>query len=363
MAVAERNRGPRRHQVLIWSFTVVLTLLLYWLLGFVIKDIGSIRGPSYPEVRDQFLDEALVSQRGDLTEQITGLKDRITAARQRQGILRESTDNSQQTMNQLLEFQRLNLQKGVTPSAEEQRALAESQTLFLANQKAFQTLNDEIARLSEELRGLEGKRKAVEASLAQQERPARTEFNRLDHRHNIKIASLKLSVLIPLLLIALFFFFRTRGSVYAPLIYASGVALSAKVLVVIHDHFPERYFKYILTLVALGIVLRILVYLLRMVAFPKTEWLLKQYREGYEKFFCPKCGYPIRRGPLRYAFWTRRTVKKLAMPESTSSAEPEETYTCPACGTKVYEECPSCKAIRPSLLPVCQSCGAEKELT
>jgi predicted RNA-binding Zn-ribbon protein involved in translation (DUF1610 family) len=93
-----------------------------------------------------------------------------------------------------------------------------------------------------------------------------------------------------------------------------------------------------------------------MIAFPKKDWLLKQYREAYEAFFCPICDYPIRRGPLKYMFWSRRSIRKLQVPPVSPNGT-EEPYTCPMCATKLFEECPSCHAIRHSLLPACEKCG------
>ena len=62
---------------------------------------------------------------------------------------------------------------------------------------------------------------------------------------------------------------------------------------VMRQYFPSRYFNYALILAALTIVLQILIHLVRMVASPKTDWLLKQYREAYEAFLCPMCSYPF----------------------------------------------------------------------
>jgi hypothetical protein len=134
-----------------------------------------------------------------------------------------------------------------------------------------------------------------------------------------------------------------------------------KVGFVMHDYFPARYFKYILIGVALGVATWILVYLLRAVAFPKRDWLLKQYREAYERFVCPVCSYPIRRGPLKYLSWTRRSIKKTSIVAAPmSEGAREETYVCPCCGTGLYETC-TCGAVRHSLLPTCQYCGQTRE--
>jgi hypothetical protein len=106
---------------------------------------------------------------------------------------------------------------------------------------------------------------------------------------------------------------------------------------------------------------RVLIYLVQAVARPNRDWLVRQYREAYERFLCPVCEYPIRRGPLRFLFWTRRTAKKLPQSGSEASAE-RGPYTCPVCATRLYEECPACHEQRHSLLPACEHCGATRSL-
>jgi hypothetical protein len=275
--------------------------------------------------------------------------------------LRDSTSNSEKTMNQLLELQKLTLQQGRTPSPEESQALAQSQKLFLANQAKYQEMNDQVALLNDQLGDLQNRQRGAQKRLDTRRPAVRDEYERLQSRHQYKLAAFKLSLLVPLLAVAVWLFLKQRGRLYAPLVYGFGLALLVKVIEVMHEHFPKRYFKYILIGIALLLVVRILIYLLRMTAFPKWEWLLKQYREAYEHFLCPICEHPIRRGPLQHLFWTRRTLKKLHVPV-TGGPTPEEAYVCPVCATRLFEECPSCKGIRHSLLLACHHCGAEKPL-
>ena len=103
--------------------------------------------------------------------------------------------------------------------------------------------------------------------------------------------------MLPLLLISVILFLKKRRAAsYAPLVYATGTALLWRTILVIHQHFPTRYFKYIILCGAIMIVVGLLVALLRTLRSPKAAVLLKQYREAYESFFCPVCEYPIRRG-------------------------------------------------------------------
>ena len=346
---------------MVYFFSLLFGLLVYWLLGFVVRDIGTWPGPDYEEVQRQMLDAPLLEQLESLRLQIEETNRTITDYRQRQEVLRDSTANSEQTMNQLLELQRLTLQKGMNSSTEEQQALAESQKLFLANQTRYQQINEQIATLSEQLRDLERRQRDAQRVVDTQREPIQQEFQARYSRHQWKLAALKLSVLVPLLAVAGWLFLKGRGGMYAPLIYGFGLAVLVKVGVVMQQHFPKRYFKYVLIGVAIVLVARVLIYLLRMRAYPKADWLLKQYREAYEHFLCPVCSYPIRRGPLRHLFWTRRTLRRLRIPRQ-SEAELDEPYPCPACGTVLFEECPSCHAIRHSLLPTCTKCGATREL-
>ncbi len=339
-------------------FTILAGVLVFWLLGFVVDDIGDIPGPQQADVEKRFLDPALVAQRETVEKEGTALSSQIEREKARQTLLSDSTTSSQQTMNQLLDVQKQNAQNHVALSEAERKALAQSETLFLANQTRYQTLNEEIARLSEQLRNLEGRKAELDTRLAGQREKAAKELASLLKTHHLKVAALQLLFLLPILLLAAWFILRRRTSVYAPLIYAFGAATLTKVILVIHENFPTRYFKYIVLLASLAVVIRMVIYLTRATTSPKLAALLRQYREGYERFLCPICEYPVRRGPMKFVYWTRRSIRKLTLP-SAATALPDEPYTCPACGSHLFEPCPHCQHIRHSLLPFCEQCGTE----
>lgn len=361
MSTAQPAKGPWTHRALVYSFAILFGLLNYWLLGFVLRDIGTWPGPNYAELERRLADATLLEEAATNQKEIEAARRAITGHEQRQKVLRDSTSNSERTMNQLLELQKLTLQKGLTPSAEETKALAESERLFLTNQTKYQEINDQIALLSERLEQLENRRRTVDEKLGVQRPAIQSEYQRLQGHHQLKLAALKLAVLLPLLALAVWLFLKYRTSLYAALIYGFGLALIVKVGLVLHEYFPRRYFKYVLIVMAMLLVARVLIYLLRTRANPKPDWLLKQYREAYERFLCPVCSHPIRRGPLKHLFWTRNSLKKLQVP--TNSGEPsDEPYTCPVCTTALFEVCPACQHTRHALLPACAHCGAIKPL-
>jgi predicted RNA-binding Zn-ribbon protein involved in translation (DUF1610 family) len=346
------------HRAGVVIFTALAGVLFFWLLGFVVDDIGAMQGPQLSEAEKGIVDPGLVKQEEAIDGKLAAVRSEIDSLNARQALLKDSTKSSQETMNQLLEVQKRNLEKGLAPTATEKSTVAQSESLFIANQARYQSLNEELEKRGEEQRGLEAARGALDARLTVQREHAQKKLETLTRSHRLRLAALQLLVLIPILFAAAWVLYRWRTTLYAPLFYALGLAVLAKVLLVIHEYFPTPYFKYLLLLASLVLVIRVLVYLLQATKHPRAAALIKQYRDAYERFLCPICEYPIRRGPLRYAFWTRRSIRKLAAATVTSAA-PEEAYVCPSCGTRLFGTCEHCSNVRHELLPFCASCGRQ----
>lgn len=361
MANQKRHRGPWHYRAMIWLFGILFGLLTFWLLGFIVRDLGSWPGPDYETVEEDVIDAKMLASEAQLGEQLEEINERIDAKQERQESLRDSTSSAEKTMNQLLEIRRLALEKDKPLAPEEEASLQEARTLFLANQKKYQENNLQLLELKENRRDILGQQDELKEEIAEQRAEAGRRYRELNQWHEIRMAGLKLAVLVPLLVLVGAAYGFLRRSVYLPLIYAVGIAVALRVVFVMHDHFPARYFKYVLIGVSIIIVGWILVRLLRRVARPAPSWLLQQYREAYERFVCPICEYPIRRGPLRYRFWTRRSIARLKLESGADSAS-EEPYTCPACATELYAACQACGRIRPVLMPACSHCGDERPI-
>ena len=354
------SKGTWIHRFAIRLFTLALAVLVYWVLGFFVGDIRSIRGPDYGVIEMRHLDRNLVEKRENLEKQIAELTRQIANQTEKQRIVGDSSRNLQQTISQLIELQKLGLQKSIAFSATEQANFTGSLNLFLDNQRKYQELSQTVSDMLDRKQGLVRDKELAELELERQRKPARAEFNALSEKHRLKLAFLQLAILLPILVLASVAVIKKRSSIYFPLFLAFGAATLIKVALVVHEYFPSKYFKYILIGGLLLVVTRLLIYFIRTIAFPKAQWLVKQYREAYERFLCPVCEYPIRIGPRRFLFWTRRTVNKTVVP--TERGEQEELYTCPSCGNGLFEECPSCHKIRHAMLPHCSHCGAEKEI-
>lgn len=359
MSENKKFKGPWIQRAFIIFLSLVLAVLLYWLLGFITRDIGSLRGPDFSEVRAKYVDAQLVKKQEDLKESLDGIRENIRNKQEQQSILKDSTDSLQNTINQLLSIQKQSIERNLDFSAENQQTLTENQTFFLQNQRQYQALNKEIAELTRQQRRVEKELVSASKQVRTQHDLARTEYSRLMTKHRWKVAALKLAVMIPIFLIAAWFFTKKRTGTYWPIVYATFIAVFVRISLVVHEYFPRKYFKYIALSVIITIVLRLLVYLIKRIVSPKKDWILKQYQEAYDKNVCPICGKPARIGPLRYAVGGKRRGLVLLAGQGAEAAK-QQLYTCPSCGTQLYEKCDKCSDIRHSLLPFCEHCGNEK---
>jgi len=360
MTTPNSPRGPWIHRFSIRFFTVIFAVLVFWVLGFLLDDIEAIPGPDYGAVEAEYVDDALLEKQKSLTADIADLDRDIRNKRDEMRIVSDSSQNLQKTINQLIELQKLTVRQSGTLPEKEPVDLSESLSHFIQSQERYQAHNAELSELTARMRSLEAEQHEIGKTIEEQRKPAREEYENLREKHDFRLAFLQLLILLPLLAAAAFFVVKRRDSIYFPLFLGFGAATLVKTGLVIHAYFPTRYVKYILVIGLLAAVIKVLIYFIRSVAFPGSEWLNKQYREAYERFLCPVCEYPIRTGPRKFLFWTRRTVNKIVLPNESHDEEP---YSCPACGTTLFEECPECDRIRHSLLPYCEHCDASKEIS
>lgn len=355
------KRAPAGLRWLIHGLSVLLTCLFVWLFGFVLSDIGDLEGPDYEQIERRHLDAQLLDREKALQRRIRDLETVIQRQKEIQQTLKEGMENARSTMEQMMELHRLSLEQKIAPNETEQEALAVGQTRFLDAQEKFQEANEEIASSNQSKFELNQELRTVRETLESQREPAREDYREARQRHEFKLASLKLAFIVPFLAVASWLMYRKRNSLYRPVFLAALVASFWKVGVVMFQHFPREFFKYIAILAALGIVLTFLIWLLRNARRPGAVALLKRFREAYAGQHCPICAYPIARGALKQAVWTRKGPRLATAAAGRDEGE-DGPYACPSCGTRLYEQCASCESTRHSLLPYCDHCGREKEV-
>ncbi len=363
---ATKRRGPLGHRIFIFGLGGLLTILFMWMLAFVLDDIGRIKGPQRSDIVEEIVPAQTRARIVELDDASDELDIHINNQREVQALLDESMSSSGSTMNQLVELHRLNLEKDVTPTELEQEALAESERLFLKNQREYQVTISKIEDLQEQMRGVKRELTVLNREVFNFQDEIDEKYGELYKAHRMKLAGLKLGFLLPVLIVATLVFMKFRASPYRPILLAAFLASFAHTAHVMHEYFPSQYFKYIALAAVTAIVLAFLVRLIRTVARPKAEWLLKQYREAYNMHRCPMCSYPIARGPLKFMMWTRKGPRAArggvgaGTTPQTQGGKGFGPYSCPSCGEQLFEECASCGDVRHSLLPFCEGCGAAK---
>ena len=356
-------RGPWISRVFIWFLTGAFGLLAFVLEGFILRDIESMPQPNWQTYQSQQMDVSLgelQERSGQLDLDLKDLARQITRQQEEQRVLQDGSRNLQETLGQLVALQRLAIQKELAMSQEDQSNLSSALNQFLQTQTRYQEFNRQLQDQIEKKGLAEDEKRQLDTQAAEALKPIRESYDREVSRFRMRLALLQLMVLVPLLLGSAYCILRRPKGRYEPLFLAFGLATLFKCYLVVDRYFPARYVNYVLIILLLGVVGKLLAYCLGMMISPARKWLIRQYREAYERFLCPVCEYPIRTGPRKYLYWTRRTVHKTIPPQTESAGtENQDDYCCPSCGTTLFEACSECGKNRHSLLPHCSHCGQE----
>ena len=357
----KKARGTFWMRAGILLLAVVFGVLVYWSVGFLLGDIEVFRRPDWESLSRARTDAGLRERLVTLERQMEELQHQHTLLEQQRGFIRDSSGSLQVTVDNL--FKLKDREQQLVTEEQFGRVLA-SLDKILAIQDEFKSTAERYIRVTNEQFELRKEIAALKRRIEEEEKAIRAEHAEALRRQQVRNTLLKLALLLPLVAVCTVLLVRRRNSIYRMIFASTAMAVYFKTGMVIHERFPSRYFKYVLTIGLLALAGWGFVWLVRRLVTPKLELLLKQYRQAYEHYLCPVCEYPIRRGPRKYLFWTRRTVHKVSLAPAggASTVEDEGPYACPSCGTLLFEKCSSCGKVRHSLLPACQTCGAVKEI-
>lgn len=354
----KRYKGSRTYRFLMISLSIFFSLLLFWLLGFILSDIGNQSVVSFTQFQAKYLDPSLVKKNNALQQEEALLVQTMNQQNEQLSILQKSINGYRETMNQLMDLQKSSLQKNVPFSVDSERNLKKITQLYLNYQHHFQELNQSISNNALKKQQLTNKIKDDGLQLSKQSQLALNDYHTLVMKHHLLMASLQMLVLTPLLFIGVYCYRKYRNSIYQPLHIAICSAIILKTLQVMHEHFPTRAFKYLLILILIYLVLRVLMIMLQRTIAPQSDWLRKQYQEAYQQLQCPLCKFAIQPGLRKFL---HKQSHSLNASLNEAYIEPIERYTCPGCGEQLFEPCRSCSHTRHSLLPYCEHCGSKKQ--
>jgi hypothetical protein len=327
-----KDSSPSGMRWTIRLLSVVLFFLFIGLLEFIIGDIDDLQRPTRDDFYSSGIDKELTQAQREFNASLEVI--RVDKARQHEikQNRSEAMGVARDTWAQAQKVNQVELTAGRQPSAELRAELTKAHERYISAQATFEEANTEAADLGTQEYAI----KQSLAALDNQIRPQREEADALYldawQKHDHTLAIYKLSFIIPVFLLTAWALAKKRESIYRPIMKALLLASFLWVGVVMFEHFDAQYFKYIALTAAVLIVLAFLVRLLQSSARPRPDLLLKQRREAYHNSNCPECAYPF--------------------PADHGSA-----FTCPACGTGLFEACGSCGSSRHELLPFCIHCG------
>lgn len=356
----KRAKGTFWMRSSIVLLAVVFGVLVYWSAGFLLNDIQFIKRPDRNAFFEQYIDKSLQTELENLKMRLQELDHRQNLISQQRGFIQDSSSSLKITVDNLFKLKDRG-QELISESQFDQLLATLDKVIQI--QETFKTTAEIYLDTTNERFELNKQINALRKRIEKQKNNVEKMFYEKLHQYMVKITIVKMAFLIPLVLLCTVLLVKKRTSMYRLIYFSAAVALYIKTSLVIHENFPSRYFKYIITTAMLALVAWGFTWLVRRLVKPKIDTLLKQYREAYERFLCPVCEYPIRVGPRKYLYWTRRTVHKTALAANAGSQDEYEEYSCPACGTRLFEKCEACGKIRYSLLPNCPHCGNKKTIT
>jgi len=317
---------------LIRALSLSLFILLTWLLGFALDDIGGMRPPDRAYFEEQYLDAGLLQRERNLEGALKSCRAEVQRQVEVQANLRSGSEFARETTQELVDLHRLSIEQGIAISAEQQAALAEAQARANASEEAFLQANTRISELNAEAYRISGELELTRGQIREQRKPAEEAYQQARKQHRLVVAGWKLSFIVPVFALSVWLFTRSRGSRRRPILLSFMLASFLHLALVMNDTFPAEYFKYIALGTGIIAVLGFLTRVLRSAAQPQPALLLKRRRESYFKLECPECAYPFPK-------------------------ERGDTYFCPSCGSGLFEPCSACSTSRHILLPHCLACG------
>ena len=73
-----QNRGPRSHRIGIFALTATLAVLSYWLLAYLMRDIGNWPAPPISDFERNTVDRSLVGRKQGMDQQLRRIQAQIS---------------------------------------------------------------------------------------------------------------------------------------------------------------------------------------------------------------------------------------------------------------------------------------------
>ena len=342
-----------------FMLATILTFLWIWLLGFLLDDVGRMKPVSYQEFFGAGMPAELLGEVAEMDLEVRTLERKINRQEQIQRDLQRDLETSGEVMRQMMDLQRLALEKGNAPSVAEREALASAQETFLSSQGQYREANQEIQSANATLFALQERRAALNRRKEAAEAPIRKAYEAKVRTRALIEACVRLGILIPLFLLAAATVRKRWRHPWRPIYLSLLVGTFWALGYEMFEQFPAVYFKYIAIVTAIAITLAFLSWIIRKATSPSPSLVLARNRAANMESVCPVCAFKLSRTPIQAAPSTKRRGRVPHEPVGPLAPEGRVDFSCPSCGTGLFEACGECSGPRHSLLPFCEGCGAE----
>ena len=173
----ETNKVTTAPALLRWGIcflATLLTFLLIWLLGFLLRDIGNLKGPDFSEISRSHVNPALTERSTALEKQISEIDVQVGRQREIQQNLQQSMNNARETMQQMMNLHRLSLSKS-DPQRHRTRGIGHRSKTSTPRDGSSRPTGDQQIQPN---RTISARLKSVRSQIEDQHQPAR-EFDRL----------------------------------------------------------------------------------------------------------------------------------------------------------------------------------------
>ena len=97
--MAKKPKGPWGMRALVWIFTIVFGVLVFWAVGFLLGDIRQIPGPDHEEIEKKHIESSLLERENALDAGISELTRDIANQEESQRLISERSLILQQTID------------------------------------------------------------------------------------------------------------------------------------------------------------------------------------------------------------------------------------------------------------------------
>ncbi len=192
---AKHNKAPIIVRFAVLLFTGVLGILCFWFLGFLIRDVGSLRGPEYKTIEKDYVSQDLLVLQENLSKKAINLQRQIKLTREKNNLIRSTSRTYQSTLDQVL----TTLRRLPEFKLSHLDSIAQNLQSFEENQQQLQSQYRDLDKLIEEKAVVEQEIANVKQRLDEQRRAAREAHRREMSQHRMLLGLLQIAILLPIL--------------------------------------------------------------------------------------------------------------------------------------------------------------------